>query len=769
MRQVKPLPTYLHEVQEEIEGYARAYGLDFFPIIYEVLDYKTMNEVAAFGGFPTRYPHWRFGMDYEQLSKGYEFGLQKIYEMVINTHPAYAYLLEGNSLVDQKIVMAHVAGHVDFFKNNYYFSKTNRKMIDGMANHASTIRRHMARHGQDAVEEYIDVALSLENLIDPMSPYIQRQRIAREVEDGDKTEEIPRLRAKGYMDKFINPPEFLEQQKKKIEAEKTKKKKFPEEPQRDVLLFLINNAPLERWQRDVLEIIRAEAYYFAPQAMTKVINEGWACVFSGTYVFTENGLLPMEDVVGEQAFGVYDGKDRRRVYDKNIIFDHETVTMRTRRGLELCGSNNHRVLLADRQTWRRLDELQPGDRVAISGGGDLWPTEPANMHPSGRMVDDELAGQLGVAVAKTGEDRVPDVILRSPEPVVRSFLRALFDTLADCDYTGEVGVTLSTMSGKLAEQVQLLLMNYGILSRRRRQTDGFWHVHVMGASAKVFAERIGFGLERKQKALDAYVTERRWFKEEKWEDEVVSLERGRHDVYDISVEETHRYAAGGFINHNSYWHSKIMTDKALSAAEIIDYADACSGVLATAPGRLNPYKLGIELFRNIEMRWNQGQFGKEWDECDSLAAKRDWDLRLGLGRKKVFEVRRLYNDITFIDEFFTLEFCLEQKFYSFGFNERSGNWEIMTRDFKKVKDQLLKAITNRGQPFIYVEDGNHNNRGELLLRHAHEGVDLDLAQGRDTLKNLFAVWTRPVNLLTRIDNKGKLLRWDESGYSDKSA
>jgi stage V sporulation protein R len=192
-------------------------------------------------------------------------------------------------------------------------------------------------------------------------------------------------------------------------------------------------------------------------------------------------------------------------------------------------------------------------------------------------------------------------------------------------------------------------------------------------------------------------------------------------------------------------------------------------VLATAPGRLNPYKLGIELFRNIEMRWNQGQFGKEWDECDSLAAKRDWDLRLGLGRKKVFEVRRLYNDITFIDEFFTLEFCLEQKFYSFGFNERSGNWEIMTRDFKKVKDQLLRAITNRGQPFIYVEDGNHNNRGELLLRHAHEGVDLDLAQGRDTLKNLFTVWTRPVNLLTRIDNKGKLLRWDESGYSDKSA
>ncbi|HUS67648.1 MAG TPA: SpoVR family protein [Kofleriaceae bacterium] len=494
MRAVKPLPPYLHDCQEDVEGHARAYGLDFFPILYEVLDYKTMNEVAAFGGFPTRYPHWRFGMDYEQLSKGYEFGLQKIYEMVINTNPSYAYLLEGNSLVDQKMVMAHVTGHVDFFKNNYYFSKTNRKMIDGMANHASTIRRHMARHGVDNVEEYIDVCLSLENLIDPMSPYIARVR-APKVEGEEQTEEIPRLRAKGYMDKFINPPEFMEQQKKKIEAEKQKKKKFPEDPQRDVLHFLIQNAPLERWQRDCLEIVRAEAYYFAPQAMTKVMNEGWA----------------------------------------------------------------------------------------------------------------------------------------------------------------------------------------------------------------------------------------------------------------------------------SYWHSKIMTEKALDASEIVDYADANAGVLATAPGRLNPYKLGVELYRSIEERWNKGQFGKEWEECDSLAAKREWDLRLGLGRAKIFEVRKLYNDITFIDEFFTLDFCIEHKFYSFGFNERSGNWEVMSRDFKKVKDQLLKSLTNRGQPFIYVEDGNFNNRGELLLKHSHEGSDLDLGQGRDTLQNLYKVWTRPVSIQTKVDGKSKLLRWDESGYSDKSA
>ena len=105
-----------------------------------MVDHDQINSFAALGGFPVRYPHWRFGMEYDQLYKGYEWGLQKIYEMVINTDPAYAYLMKSNNMVDQKTVMAHVYGHVDFFKNNYWFSKTNRKMLDTMANHAVKIR-----------------------------------------------------------------------------------------------------------------------------------------------------------------------------------------------------------------------------------------------------------------------------------------------------------------------------------------------------------------------------------------------------------------------------------------------------------------------------------------------------------------------------------------------------------------------------------------------------------------------------------------------------
>ena len=138
------------------------------------MDVEQLNTVAAYGGFPTRYPHWRFGMEYERLAKGYAYGLQKIYELVINNNPCYAYLLSSNSLTDHKMVIAHVYGHCDFFKMNDWFSQTNRKMIDEMANHGNRIRRYMDRFGVEEVETFIDVCLSIEDLIDIHSPFIKR-------------------------------------------------------------------------------------------------------------------------------------------------------------------------------------------------------------------------------------------------------------------------------------------------------------------------------------------------------------------------------------------------------------------------------------------------------------------------------------------------------------------------------------------------------------------------------------------------------------------
>src|SRR5918996_113823 len=371
------LPTDIERARVNIESYAREYGLDFYDVVFEMLDYDQLNEVAAFGGFPTRYPHWRFGMEYEELSKSYSYGLSKIYELVINNNPVYAYLMKANATVEQKLVMAHVFGHADFFKNNLWFSKTNRRMVDAMANHATRVRHHIDRHGVEAVEDFIDACLSLENLIDYHAPFVERRREpppkTQAEEHADEAKAIVRLPSKPYMESYINPPSFLAQQKTKRAERARRKRQTPSEPERDVLRFLLDHAPLESWEHDVLSIVREEAYYFAPQGMTKVANEGWACLQADSLVFSDRGVVSMKDLVGGPEAAVSDGNSRRRVYDRHVIRDHATVTVRTRRGLKLCGSNNHRILLGDRVTWARLDSLRAGDRVAISGANELWP------------------------------------------------------------------------------------------------------------------------------------------------------------------------------------------------------------------------------------------------------------------------------------------------------------------------------------------------------------------------------------------------------------
>ncbi len=291
------LSPELEEARVAIEQLARDYGLDFFETIFEVCDFDEINMLASYGGFPTRYPHWKWGMDYLQMQKGYEYGLQKIYEMVINTDPSYAYLLDNNMMVDQKLVMAHVFGHVDFFKNNMWFAHTNRKMLDQMANHAVRVRRYVEAFGQDRVEEWIDTCLSLENLIDPHSPHIVRQRDRSEAElrDLSRSDGVHKLPARDYMDKYINPPEFLEEQRAKRDEERRKAAQFPEEPTRDVLAFLLEHAPMRRWQHDILSIIRDEAYYFAPQAQTKIMNEGWATYWH-THMMTRD-ILDASEVI----------------------------------------------------------------------------------------------------------------------------------------------------------------------------------------------------------------------------------------------------------------------------------------------------------------------------------------------------------------------------------------------------------------------------------------------------------------------------------------
>lgn len=507
----RQLPQEIRDIQLEMEEIAAGYGLDFFETIFEFLDYEELSMFAAYGGFPVRYPHWRFGAEFDELMKGYSYGLQKIYEMVINTDPCYAYLLSANSITDQKLVIAHVYGHCDFFKNNAWFAHTNRKMLDQMANHAARVNRYIDRYGYEAVEKFIDCCLSLEDLIDPHSPHIRRTPKPQDVEDAAERKRrrqeqdergLPeaegKFQAKEYMDTFVNPPEVIAremQDRRRREQELEASRRFPDEPQRDVLKFLLEYAPLQPWQHDVLAIIRDEAYYFAPQGQTKIMNEGWA----------------------------------------------------------------------------------------------------------------------------------------------------------------------------------------------------------------------------------------------------------------------------------SYWHSTIMTRHGLTDAEVIDYADHHSGTMAMSPTRLNPYKIGIELFRDIEERWDKGQFGPEYEACDDFEVRKNWDKQLGLGRDKIFEVRRVHNDVTFIDAFLTEDFCRKHKFFTFAYNEATEYYEIASREFREIKKQLLNSLTNHSRPFIYVVDGNYRNRGELYLQHQYQGIELKQDEARDTLVNLHVLWSRPVHLETVVDEQPAVLNYDGHSYEIRPA
>src|SRR5258708_5413851 len=196
------LPPHLRSLREEIEGYARGYGLDFYETIFEVIDADDLNEVAAYGGFPTRYPHWSFGQSYEELHKSYDYGLSKIYELVINNNPCYAYLMRSNHDVGQKLGMAHGFGHNHFFKNNAYFAPTNRKMMDEMANHGARVRRYMEKYGEDEVESFLDRCMSIDDLIDIHSTAIKRRGDSARYDFKEQVDEevkLTRFKSKDYM------------------------------------------------------------------------------------------------------------------------------------------------------------------------------------------------------------------------------------------------------------------------------------------------------------------------------------------------------------------------------------------------------------------------------------------------------------------------------------------------------------------------------------------------------------------------------------------
>ncbi len=250
---------------EEITEIAQGFGLDFYPMRYEICPPEIIYTFGAYG-MPTRYSHWSFGKQFFKMKLHYDVGLSKIYELVINSNPCYAFLLDSNSLIQNKLIVAHVLAHCDFFKNNIRFDNTKRDMVESMAATAERVRQYEIEYGKLEVEKFLDSVLSIEEHIDPS---LLRPKLSWTMDEEDGEDESPHI---------ITPYDDLWGMDTNKKPEKKKKvKKFPPRPEKDILLFIEQySRTLENWQRDILTMMREEMLYFWPQLETKIMNEGWA-------------------------------------------------------------------------------------------------------------------------------------------------------------------------------------------------------------------------------------------------------------------------------------------------------------------------------------------------------------------------------------------------------------------------------------------------------------------------------------------------------------
>lgn len=244
---------------------AREFGLDPYPTHFEVVPQHVIYELGAYG-LPARFSHWTFGRDYHRQKTSYEYGLSKIYEIVFNTDPCQAFLVEDNSMLSHKFVAAHVLGHCHFFKHNTYFAHTNRRMVEQMRLNADRMRDYEQEFGWRAVEEFLDTVMTIEEHFDPTGPLIKRKTPEQYADDRAREGQPP-----------LSDYDDIWNVAGSGERPKLRPRKFPEEPERDLLRFLVEHGrELEPWQRDIVQIVRDEMLYFLPQMRTKIMNEGFA-------------------------------------------------------------------------------------------------------------------------------------------------------------------------------------------------------------------------------------------------------------------------------------------------------------------------------------------------------------------------------------------------------------------------------------------------------------------------------------------------------------
>jgi stage V sporulation protein R len=427
--------TRLTEPVEEAANLARKLGLDPYPVNYWIVDHDEMNELIAYGGFQRRYPHWRWGMAYDRQQKQDQFGMGKAFEIVNNDNPSHAFLQESNSLADQKAVITHVEAHADFFANNEWFGLfgdgqgDDRSDLDAAAmleRHAETIKGYVEDPDIDRedVERFIDAVLCLEDTIDQHRAFARAGERRERDAPPDLRERLDELDVSEDVRRQAFDEEWLDEL---AEAERARARL--EDPHADVLAFLMEHGrqydeesgkavEFEPWQRDVLEILRTEAYYFAGQKMTKVMNEGWASYWESLMMGDENFAADDEFVTYADHMARVLGSPGLNPYKLGLELWQYVENVTNRREVA------DKLLRVEGITWRNFhdvidfeavaDLLAPDDAIASITVETLSDLDP----------DDPRVDATALAAALDGEidvDRYPWKVLTTEGLAERHF------------------------------------------------------------------------------------------------------------------------------------------------------------------------------------------------------------------------------------------------------------------------------------------------------------------------------------------------------------
>jgi stage V sporulation protein R len=808
---------------EIIDKKAKDIGLDYYDTEFLIAGEELMDQIRAYV-LPVRYHHWTFGQEYQKHKTLKKHGLSStIYECVINSDPAYAFLLEKNNLTEMKVVIAHVLGHVDFFKNNLLYNQVNKRMATECALNAQKISDYYSKYGEEKVEKWIDACMSISKHCELS---LNNKKEKKEKQDIDIKDEFDFMFRKENLKKMRD----LEEDKPSPIMEK------------DLLLFLLNNrfSDLDGWQKDVMSIVRDEMRYFIPNIQTKIINEGWSCITGDSLVATDLGFIPIKKI--------YDNKIKTKLFNQNgyVKYNNPHITEKDkiykvtlRNGMSISGLSRHKLqtLEKNEQKTKKIEDLDIKDKIICSFNNNIWSQENYkiemnyqynkfrqdlkipqeinyglsefigmfiseghygarsivitsknfqlleylknivienfNIVPNNKQrkykkeihkydlclhsveIIDLFQNQMGILNVKPGDKEIPRSILQSKKEVVCGFIRGLYEG-DDCVYYNEKSqrsIIYVSKSKKLIEQLSMLLNNLGIeTSYSLEKKKGYQDCHKIYINGKEniekFKNEIGFISKEKNNKLSDIINSYKQnkkalfkhinIKDTEWIiSDIFSIEETNDEniCYDLTVPKNNVYVANGILNHNTFFHQKILEELDNECDFLKDdredwylyYSAMNSSVLSPGSiGRINPYLLGNEIWKNIYEK-------TEGDEKEKI--------------ETMLDIRATHTDALFIKNYLTQE--IVENLDLFIFSLLDDAWTVTeTTNWTEVRDMLYQQLIDAHIPTIYVVDDDYNNNRELLLMHDYNGDELEYDSAIKTLGYVSQLWKRPVSLRT---------------------